>query len=86
MISLSGSETFVTCMYLSLWSLPVPILTASKMLEMKVISGQCLRYGELNHSLNQFLWSAYSMPGSPPEPENTAVGRADLCAFTELTF
>lgn len=78
MISLSGSETFVICLCLSLWSLPVPVLTTSKMLEMKIISGQGLRYGEFIHSLNQFLWSVYSMPGSPPEPENTAVDRAEL--------
>lgn len=35
MISLSGSKTFAACQCLSLWSFPVPIKTASKMLTRK---------------------------------------------------
>lgn len=51
--------------------------TTSKMLKMKIINGQCVGYGELMNSLNQFLLSASFMPGSPPEPESRH--SRDLC-------
>lgn len=53
---------------------------------MKIINGQCVGYGELMNSLNQFLLSASFMPGSPPEPESTAVDITEIYAFTAPTF